>query len=133
LERQFDDDLLRQQVRRYLATSPPKQGTPEGDAHIEFMMEMGDLASTDPATIWRMIQLACDEPLSDFDLFHLSASLFEDLMGEHGAELLPQVADFTRRHPRMRLILATVWQGGMNNDVWEKVLSLREALGIKPL
>lgn len=128
-----DRDRLRQLVHIYVDAQRAEEGAPDGDACRQAGWSIGELAHTDPETCWRLIETACDEPLSDEDLAYLCAGLFEDLMGAHGAQFIDRVEAFTRQHARMRLLVATAWKGAMAGAVWDRISSLRERLDIVPL
>lgn len=128
----LDRDRLRQLVHIYVDARLAEGETPDGDAQRQAGWSIGELARTDPETCWRLIETACDEPLSDDDLAYLSAGLFGDLMGAHGEQFIGRVEVFTRLHERMRLVVASAWKGAMAEPVWGRVVSLRERLGIVP-
>jgi hypothetical protein len=49
----------------------------------------------------------------------------EDLLSEHGAEIIERVEVEARRNPSFNLLLGGVWQGGMSKEVWARVQSAR--------
>lgn len=129
----LDRDRLRQLVHIYVGARFAWAETPDGDAQRQAGWSIGELAQTDPETCWRLIETACDEPLTDDDLAYLSAGLFGDLMGAHGEQFIGRVEVFTRLHERMRFVVAAAWKGAMTEPVWGRISSLRERLGIVPL
>ena len=127
------DQELRPLVYTYIDMRNAEQNTPDGEIHFEAWETIRDLSENDPETCWRLIAIACDEPFSDWDQAYLSAGAFEDLMGAHGDAFIDRVEVFTRRHPKMRHLVATVWKGGMSNAIWDRIVGLRKRLSIEPL
>lgn len=94
--------------------------------------DVAELSSGDPEACWRLLELARAGDLSDRQLAALSAGPFEDLLSRHGEAYLPRVEIAARQDQKMRYLLATVWQGGMDKPTWARVMAIREALSISP-
>jgi hypothetical protein len=87
----------------------------------------------DPDQCWRLIELARASDLTDEQLAFVSAGPFEDLMGRHGEAFIDRVEVAARQDAKMRLMIATVWRGGMSETVWRRVEGLRARLRIRQL
>ncbi|NEX92529.1 DUF6869 domain-containing protein [Caulobacter sp. 17J65-9] len=127
-----DVEQLRRWLHAYVGMPRSTEGTPDGDAQLEAGWAVGDAARDDPELGWRLVKFACNEPLSDEDFAYLSAGVFEELMGAYGAQFIDRVEVFARQNARMRFVVATVWRGAMSEAVWDRILALRERLGIAP-
>ena len=55
----------------------------------------------------------------------LAAGALEDLLSEHGDELIEKVETEARRNPQFNLLLGGVWQGGMSSEIWRRIQAAR--------
>lgn len=55
----------------------------------------------------------------------LAAGALEDLLSEHGDELIETVEAEARRNPQFNLLLGGVWQGGMSPEIWCRIQAAR--------
>ena len=56
---------------------------------------------------------------------NLAAGPLEDLLAQHGAEVIDRVVLEARRSPAFNLLLGGVWQNQMTDEVWSKVQKAR--------
>lgn len=56
---------------------------------------------------------------------NLAAGPLEDLLSDHGAELIEKVETEARRNPSFNLLLGGVWEGGMTKEIWGRVQAAR--------
>jgi hypothetical protein len=129
--RTADDDHLLALLRTYLQDNT-KLDAPERSYQEAAADEVSRLEQNDPEKCWRLLELSCAENLPDDRIAFLAAGPFENLLGNHGAAFVERVEIAARRSEHMRFLVATVWRGGMNAAIWERVLKLRERLGITP-
>jgi hypothetical protein len=87
----------------------------------------------DPERCWRFLEQARRRDFSTVQLAYISAGPFEDLMSRHGAAFIDRVELAARQDATMRVLVATVWKGGMAPEIWARIEGLRARLGIKPL
>ncbi|WP_310446095.1 DUF6869 domain-containing protein [Thiobacillus sp.] len=56
---------------------------------------------------------------------NLAAGPLEDLLSDHGRDLIEQVETEARRNPNFNLLLGGVWQGGMSEEIWARIQAAR--------
>lgn len=124
----YTDEELLALLLKYVG-SPGEDGRSTEDA----FEEVKTLSAEKPNVCWRMLEVAREASLSDWQMARLSAGAFEDLMSNHGAAFIDRVEIEARRDDKMRFLLATVWRCGMAEEVWRRIEALRDKLAIKRL
>ena len=56
---------------------------------------------------------------------NLAAGPLEDLLSDHGEEVIDRIETEARKNPDFNLLLGGVWQGGMSEQIWERVQRAR--------
>ena len=126
-----DSELL-SLLQAYIKTDA-EAGTPEREAqeiafdHVHWMVE------EDAEATWRFLQLACRADLTERHMGFVAAGVLEDLLAYHCQAIFDRLETAARQDERMRLMLAMVWRGLMDDVAWEQVTSLRNRLSIEPL
>ena len=79
-----------------------------------------------PDEQWAFIlELIAAAPHDEQVLNRLAAGPVEGLLGRHGAAVIERVEALAERDAKFRLILTSVWQHTMSDDIWERVCSAR--------
>lgn len=76
--------------------------------HPQHCLEIIRRAALAATTAWQRTMIGCGN--------------LETLLGNHGASLIDDVERLARESPQFRECLANVWQHGMPDDVWARVL-----------
>lgn len=98
---------------------------PKKDEHFWATEAAFDLARNEPDWAWRFVLATLDELKPEQDdkvLAVLAAGPLEDLLANHGSEVIARVEDEARRSPRFRELLGGVWKSSMPEEVWQRVL-----------
>jgi hypothetical protein len=56
---------------------------------------------------------------------NLAARPLEDLLSDHGPEMIERVEAEARRNPAFNLLLGGVWRGDISEDIWSRVEAAR--------
>lgn len=86
-----------------------------------------DLLAKDPEVAWRTIVLLIERAPSDERLGPVGAGPLEDLLNDHGDMFIDRIEAAARTDSRFRACLASVWQRGMSEALWERVVAARGA------
>ena len=78
----------------------------------------------DPDALWPVL-LGIVERGSDRALGLLGAGTLEDLVREHGAEVIDRIEARAAVDPRFRFCLSHVWRGDTPDEIWRRVIAAR--------
>ena len=59
-----------------------------------------------------------------YQLRVLAAGPLEDVISNHGSEIIERVEIEARRNPQFRYLLGGVWQNATPEDIWKRVLAV---------
>jgi hypothetical protein len=90
---------------------------------------MYDLCEDRPAVAWELIQLILKQDQSQKIIQILSAGPLEDLLAKHGPDYIEKVEVEAKSNPQFASLLGGVWQNSMSEDVWNRVLEVRDRRG----
>ncbi|MBW8369581.1 MAG: hypothetical protein K0M66_01165 [Thiobacillus sp.] len=114
-------------AKRWISYWEHSEGTlaPE-DSDANTMLD--GLVRDDPETCWQTIlaileKIEADPSIKQFQV--LAAGPLEDLLTEHGPNIIAKVELQARRDPKFNFLLGGVWQNAMNNDIWSRVQAIR--------
>lgn len=126
------DESLRQTLAAYVL-SDARDGTPDGDRKLAAHEMVRSWIEVDPEQAWRFVEVAYQSDISEEELAFVAAGALEDLLSAHGEQFFERLETAVRREARARLIVAGVWKGGMSNAFWDRIVGIRERLGVKPI
>ena len=86
---------------------------------------LDNICKTDPARGLRIVEQICNEDHSDSIIEVLAAGPMENLLANHGREIIEQVEEIARRNPVFRELLGGVWQRETETAVWERIVAAR--------
>ena len=82
----------------------------------------------EPQVGWRLILGILKYDKSDKILPGLAAGPMEDLLSDHGKEIIEQVKEEARTNDRFNYLLGGVWQNRMDQDIWEEIQRIRKVV-----
>ncbi len=85
-------------------------------------------ASNRPKTLWQFVIAISAKPLSPKAMSILAAGPLEDLLTKWGEEYIERVETLARSDNRFNYLLGGVWQQGMSQSVWSRILSVRRTV-----
>lgn len=90
------------------------------------LREVSDITlDQDHAKLWRFINCAIAEDISNLALANLAAGPLENLLAYFGAEYIEKVEEQSRRNPAFRHLLGGVWRSSMPKEIWDRVTAAR--------
>jgi len=95
-----------------------------GDLHWTWAV-VDSLVRDKPELAWPIL-LEVMERVPDGNLNVLSAGPLEDYLGNHGPRVIHAVEAEAAANLRLRQALAMMWQGGMTDDVWQRVQAIAD-------
>jgi len=106
----------------WLAELRGAPGSPDSDVGQSVVM-MNFTAR--PQHQWQFVRAAVSQAKSGEELGHIAAGPMEHLMGWHGADYIEAVETQAASDPKFAHMLAGVWKYMMNDEVWERVQTLK--------
>lgn len=82
-----------------------------------------DLAWNFPEACFELVKVALPLCETDAQKAYLAAGPLESLLGTHGERMIAAVEAEARRDPAFKDLLTGVWQHGMPDRVWARVLA----------
>lgn len=76
--------------------------------------------------LWQFISTAYQYEMSERVFAILAAGPLEDLLAYAGCEFIDRVELLARKDPRFNRLLSGVWKNSIPNDVWDRILALRD-------
>lgn len=70
-----------------------------------------------------IIRLAAEASETDWQRTKIGCGNLESLLGNHGRKVIGEVERIAREQPAFRECLSHVWQHGMPEDIWARVLA----------
>jgi hypothetical protein len=93
----------------------------EYERHRWADVRLSELVREDPDLALELILSILARDTSDRVVSNLAAGPVEDLLGEHGDEVIAAVEGIARGNAEFKRLLGGVWQGEMPDRVWERV------------
>jgi hypothetical protein len=87
----------------------------------DYRLHLGKLCLREPEAAWALIKEVCDQRPSAEILGRLATGSLEDLLYEHGKQVIGRIEELGRRDERFAWVLAQVPQRGMPAEVWRGV------------
>ena len=100
------------------------KGSAEYDPLFWVVERLDDLARSEPAAAWNVIQEIIALNQSDEILANVGAGPFEDLMMHHGVLLIDKVESCARASPAFRRMLGVVWKNAISDEVWDRIRAI---------
>ncbi|MEM6901445.1 MAG: DUF6869 domain-containing protein [Pseudomonadota bacterium] len=91
----------------------------ESTLAIERVMDMTRDAS--PQTQLSFIRRAVEKAETDHQLAIIAAGPLEDLLSDHGPDVIDDVVAVSRQDPKFRRTMTGVWRQDMPDSVWQKI------------
>ena len=79
----------------------------------------------DHETLWKFILAAYSKDMSSRVFAVLAAGPLEDLLANFGTEYIDRIEKFARQDAQFNELLGGVWKRSIPDDVWERVISVR--------
>jgi len=94
----------------------------EDDESLWAFEMLGPLAGLQPADfLWQVLLELVNRAESKKILSLIGAGPLESLLVHHGPTVIERVKDKASRNDRFLYVLTSVWEGGMDEDVWDQV------------
>ena len=84
-----------------------------------------EAATEQPEHAWGAVLALLERDLSPEDSALLAAGPLEILLGSNGAAFIERVEERGASDSRFNHLLGGVWQGGMTEQVWQRVQAVR--------
>ena len=114
--------------RLYVAFYPEAEedGGPEQETTWVWDL-MYHLCHEAPGIALDCVVSAARQPLSKFQASCIAAGALEDIIADHGPEVIERIEELARESARFRYLLSGVWPRGQDTarDVWQRVLRAR--------
>jgi hypothetical protein len=81
-----------------------------------------DLQWNHPDACFALVKLALPLCRDDKERAYLAAGALESMLGSHGERMITAVEAESRRDPAFKRLLTGVWQHGMSDDLYARVL-----------
>ena len=117
------------QVRDWIALMHAAPESPEHQRLFPVYDEVCVLVEERPDEAWEFILAVLASDDSTPILETLSAGPLEDLLVQHGTRVIERVEAQARRDPRFAGLLGGVWRTTMPEEVWQRVLQVRDRHG----
>lgn len=116
-------------VRDWIALGHTPQSSPEYDRLFHTDGVLWDLCQDDPDEAWEVILAVLNADTSGKIMEILSAGPLEDLLAKNGLKVIERVEAEARRNPKFAFLLGGVWQNAMSEEIWQRVLAVRDRKG----
>lgn len=101
----------------------------EGGAHWSYSCAF-EIAHDHPRLAWDLVLSILPKLESTADAAHFAAGLLEDLIEQHGDELIADIEALAARSDRFKVVLTGVWpQGRRDTETWKRVEAARSGAG----
>lgn len=112
----------------YAALYPAEQDEAGPDHKITWVWDLMDhLSQNAPRIALECIACAARQPLSRFQASCLAAGPLEDIIADHGPDVIERIEALAKDSARFRYLLSGVWPRGQDTagDIWHRVLRAR--------
>ena len=113
-------------VQAYLDMLRSEHGTAQHNESFWSFMIMTELVSDYPDEAFSVIKELLQIDDSPEVVGQVAAGPIEDLLVEHGLELIDAIEDEARKNPNFNHALGGVWQSDSLPEVWERVERVRK-------
>lgn len=119
---------IEQQAKAWIRNRHAAKGSQEREA-TAWAIDTYDLLWDDPETLWLLILAIHAQDHSPCVQALLSAGEVEDLLAKHGDRFIERVESEARKDPAFAKLLGGVWKNTMTDEIWERVLAVRDRRG----
>ena len=88
-----------------------------------------ELCDSSPHEAWEFVVAAWRADQSQVIGENLSAGPLEDLLAKHGDKVIDRVEAEAKMDPSFAFLLGGVWRNEMDENIWTRVLAVRERRG----
>jgi hypothetical protein len=125
-EEDLIDNYLARVARDWISYhSVPEDGRADRKDLYDPFGVVFELVQHSPLHAWDFIRFVLSEDREERSLDILSAGPLEDLISIHGSSLIEHIEDAAKEDPRLRSLLAGVWQFGTPGDIWARIEQAR--------
>jgi hypothetical protein len=118
-----DDDETHWHCRKSDGSFDPEHVARAYLAHESWAFScVSDLQRNHPDACFEFVRIALPLCRSDRERAILAAGALESMLGSHGARMIDRVEQEARRDPAFKELLGGVWQHGMPDEIWARVL-----------
>lgn len=88
-----------------------------------------DLVDEHPNVAFDLVLEILARDQSRLVMQYLSAGPLEELLGQHGEQLIGRFEEEARRSPNFRKLLGGIWQGAMAEPIWKRLQEIWDRRG----
>lgn len=116
-------------VTAWIASQHAVSDSQEHERTFWAFMVMHELCEDRPAIAWELIKLILKQDQSPMIMQVLSAGPLEDLLANYGLEYIAKVEAEAKANPQFASLLGGVWRSSITEDMWNRVLQVRDRRG----
>lgn len=99
------------------------ENSPENNDELFWAFEkLDDICRDDPPLTLKIIRAILASTQDERVLANLATGPLENLLSRHGEKVIVDIETLARKEPQFRSLLQRVWQLGMSEDIWNRVL-----------
>jgi len=100
----------------------------DDDDLFQAVTKLERMIESDEERAWRVILTILKKDNSAAIMANLAAGPMEDILVQHGDVLMERVQAKFEKDPDFKKVITDVWQSGMPEDVWLKIVALKESV-----
>ena len=116
-------------VTVWIALRHTRKYTDEYESLFSECMELETDFKEFPEDIWRFILTVLAKDTSANVIELLSAGELEDLLADHGEAFIDRIEAEAKSNPMFASLLGGVWRSSITEEVWNRVLAVRDRRG----
>lgn len=112
----------------YVDFYPVEEKDSDANQEITWVWDlMFHLCQNAPTIALECILCAARQPLSQFQASCIAAGSLEDIIADHGPDMIERIEELASESARFRYLLSGVWPRGQDieGDIWQRVLRAR--------
>lgn len=117
----FDPSQRDRLITDWIVMHHAEADSAEYEQHRWADVRLSELVRTDPHLGLELIMSILSRDASNRVIANLAAGPLEDLLSEHGNDVIGEVERIARDDAAFKTLLGGVWQGEMSDEVWERV------------
>lgn len=126
IEAPLSEEEFERLVTLWIKFRYTRRHTNEYDVLFDEVSDLQDRLQEYPEDWWRFILAVLAQDQSITVIGPLSAGLVEDLLADHGPEFIDRFEVEARANPSFATLLGGVWRSSMSDEVWHRVLAVRD-------